>query len=127
MNLWVIAGRLTKQPQVKTIGDKEVCSFSVAVNETKNNTLFVDCDWWGNGKFMESLIKGTFVTVQGSLKTRVWTTKEGIEKTVIGCRVDRVIIGGKPDSSEPKVVRDDVKKQPANVVVEEPEEDDIPF
>ena len=129
MNVWTISGRLTKQPQMKTVGDSELCSFSVAINETKDSTMFVDCDWWGSqGKFMTQLVKGTYVTVMGRLTQRKWTTKEGAEKTVIGCRVDRVTVGGKSDVAQPQTVQSDPKpRREAEVVVEEPEEDDIPF
>jgi single-stranded DNA-binding protein len=126
MNVWIIGGRLTKDPVVKTVNDKEIYNFSLAVNETKDSTLFVECDFWGSrGQFLTKLTKGTYLTVQGRFKKRVWTTKEGVEKTVIGCNVDNVFLGNKVENTP--------KRPEPEVRVEEPddnneaEEDDIPF
>lgn len=126
MNIWIIGGRLTKDPVGRTVGDKEIYNFSIAVNKTKDSTLFVECDFWGSrGRFLTKLAKGTYLTVQGEFKKRVWTTKEGVEKTVIGCNVDNVFLGNKSDNA-PKRPEPEVRvEQPIDN--NEAEEDDIPF
>ena len=49
MNKQNFSGRLVADPQLKNVGEKQVCSFRMAVNgRTKNDpAVFIDCEAWG--------------------------------------------------------------------------------
>lgn len=69
-NILILAGRLTKDPEIKkTNSGKSVAKFSIAVNEYKDKTTFVNCTAWEK---MADLIgnhykKGMMILVKGSL------------------------------------------------------------
>lgn len=85
MNLVIITGNLTRDPETKTIttaeGPVQVCNFSVAVNRRKQGeTDFFNCTAWRGlaeivGKYAK---KGKKVAVTGELRTRNYE-KDGIK------------------------------------------------
>lgn len=86
-SLIIVKGNLTKDPEYKNVGGKELVSFRVAVNETfangKEETVYLDVDAWdGNAKYAKSVLlaKGDRVTVDGRLKQRDWTDKNGVAR-----------------------------------------------
>lgn len=86
MNIVVLKGNLTRDPEVKTVGvgDKQtqVANFTVAVNRyftradgTKDKeTNYVDCEAWDTGaeRLGEHCKKGDPILVNGSLKLDTW-------------------------------------------------------
>ena len=90
--LVTIIGRLTKDPDLRFVGNSAVAEFSVAVNARKFNkqsnewenkpTKFWDCAAWNAGKqtladnVVEVLRKGSSVIVHGELETREWDDRE---------------------------------------------------
>lgn len=102
--LVTIIGRLTKDPDLKFVGNSAVAEFSVAVNARKFNkqtnewenkpTKFWDCAAWNAGKqtladnVVEVLRKGSSVIVHGELETREWEDREsGKRRTADHLRV----------------------------------------
>jgi single-strand DNA-binding protein len=83
-----------------------VCSWSLGVSAgTKDNpqTLWVDCSMWGQRaeKLHTHIIKGSAMAVSGDVGIRQYTGKDGSEKAVITCRVDKLtFLGGKTDRDE---------------------------
>ena len=90
MNLVVLTGRLTRDPELKnTTGGKSVVEFGLAVNEGKDkngndNVEFLDLTAWdktadfiGNPEYFK---KGKPITIQGRLKTDRWEDKTSGEK-----------------------------------------------
>lgn len=75
MNIVVINGRFTKDPELRTSnGGKSYCAFTLAVNEFSGGneyTQFVSCIAWE--KRAENIVafqkKGSLVLIEGSLKT----------------------------------------------------------
>ncbi len=49
MNKQEFLGRMVADPQLKTVGENQVCSFRMAVNgRTKNDQpVFINCEAWG--------------------------------------------------------------------------------
>ncbi len=49
MNKQNFSGNMVADPQLKTVGDKQVCSFRLAINgRTKNDQpCFINCEAWG--------------------------------------------------------------------------------
>ena len=88
INKVIIAGNLTKDPEVRyTATETAVSSFSVAINESykdrsgewKKSTAFFNIVAWGKtaeyvGKYLR---KGNPVFIEGKLQTRSYENKEG--------------------------------------------------
>jgi single-strand DNA-binding protein len=82
-----IAGRLGRDPDVKTVGDQLVANLSIAVNRRvkvsegkyEDKADFVGVTAWGkNAEFArDHLKKGTAVDVSGPLRTNKWEGKAG--------------------------------------------------
>jgi len=85
-------GNITRDSELKDLGDSEVLNFSIARNDRRTKeATFVDCSIWG--KLAASLApytkKGQQVYVEGEL-----TTREYNGKTYLGCRVRDVELLG---------------------------------
>ncbi len=91
--------RLTKDPELRPVGETHVAKFSVAVNEfyKKNGekvqqVYYFDCELWSSGA--EALVKyvkkGDQIMIDGRLRTDTWIDKEtGKKKTKAFIRVDQ--------------------------------------
>lgn len=75
MNISIISGRLTKEPEVKTLSTgSTVLNYTVAVsrNDKNKTTDFIDCVAWGTtadniGRYFH---KGDVIIVLGKITTR---------------------------------------------------------
>lgn len=91
LNHIIIAGNLTRDPQVRTVvnanGERAVANFCIAANqrykgsdgEQKESTVYIDCEAWGRTAEMvgQYLTQGRACIVDGKLKFETWTDKEG--------------------------------------------------
>jgi len=88
MNLVVLVGRLTRDPEVKMLnGDKTVATFSIAVDSgygDKKKTDFVPIVVWN--KLAEvcgnNITKGRKILVEGRLQIRDYVDGDGVKKRV---------------------------------------------
>ena len=88
MNCLNIVGNLTRDPETRTVGDKTVCNFTVAVNRKQRdkdgNSVadFFRVSAWG--KIGEScqkyLTKGRKVAVTGSVSVHAYNAQDGTAK-----------------------------------------------
>ncbi len=112
LNHVVIAGRLTRDPEVKTIGNqRQVASFTVAINrrwksaegETKEDVTFVDCEAWGRTaeNIGQYLNKGSGVHVDGRLRLDTWEDKEGGKRQRLKVLADQVQFLDRPAERTP--------------------------
>lgn len=88
-NRVILKGNLTKDPEYKTVSDKKLVTFRIAVNESLGNgreeTLYLDVDGWGShADYADnvSLSKGDRVIVDGRLRQRSFEAKDGSNRTV---------------------------------------------
>ena len=101
----VIAGNIGKTPEIKyTPQGKAVCSFSVAVTEgiDKEHTEWFAVEVWE--KTAEAVAKycdkGSQVLVEGRMKTRKWTDKDGNNRYSTDLKASRVeFLGSKSDAN----------------------------
>lgn len=88
LNRVMIAGNLTRDPDVKTFaGEKTVAQFALAINHkykaadgtAKEDTVFVDVEAWGRTAELvgQYLTKGRGAYVEGRLKLDRWETADG--------------------------------------------------
>jgi single-strand DNA-binding protein len=82
-----LQGNLTKDPEYKSISEKDLVSFRLAVNESigkdREETIYMDVDGWDNhARYAENVMlsKGDRVIVTGRLKQREWTDKNGANR-----------------------------------------------
>ena len=110
MNSLTISGNVTRDAELKTTpGGTIICSFSVAVNESRKNSEgeredypnFINCTMFG--RFAEvmapRLLKGTPVTVLGRIHQDRWQDNDGNNRSSVVCYVDNIQVGARRESS----------------------------
>ncbi len=117
LNKVLLAGNLTRDPQVRIAGKSSVADFGLAINrryksgdEKKEETTFVDVECWGTTAEMvgQYLTKGRGVYIEGRLKLDQWDDKEsGQKRSKLKIVADTVqfIDGPKTASGEPTVAQ----------------------
>ncbi len=107
LNKVFIVGRLTADPEVKSIGTgQRVATFSVATNRVWNDaagqkkeaTEFHNVVLWGKiadvaGQF---LVKGSEVLVEGRIQTRKYEDKQGVTKYITEIVGESMQLGARP-------------------------------
>jgi single-strand DNA-binding protein len=142
-NKIIVVGNLGRDPELKyTPQGTAVCDFSVATNdrrkdaatgETKDETTWFRVTFWGRQAEVASqfLAKGRQAYIEGRLRAREWTDKEGRSRTSLEIAgVDLKLIGNKGEDT-PTVLpqtRTPVKNSaPREPLDEGINEEDIPF
>ena len=104
LNHICIAGRLTKDPELRRTGTgKAVTSFTLAVDKDGEGCDFIPCvAWEKTGEFVDSYFtKGKLALVSGRLQVRSYTDKEGRKRTATEVIADRVYFGEKKTEEKP--------------------------
>ena len=115
VNKAIIIGNLGKDPEVRyTASGEALCNITVATSETwkdkatgekKEATEWHRVSFFGKlaeiaGQYLK---KGSQVYVEGSIRTRKWTDKEGQERYTTEIRGDEMkMLGGKTDGGQPR-------------------------
>ncbi len=137
LNSVQIIGHLGRDPEVRYLPDNTaVANISVATSEEWKDKATGEkksaTEWHRVGFFGrlaeiagEYLKKGSQVYVEGQLKTRKWTDKDGIEKYTTEIRASRMLMlggtpGGNRDDHEGPPTTGPSKSSPRDI-------DDIPF
>ncbi|AXP79732.1 Single-stranded DNA-binding protein [Mariniflexile rhizosphaerae] len=128
-----ITGRLTRDAEVRTTSqNKEVVSFSVAVNDsykTKQGerieqTAFFDCSYWRTPKVADFLTKGTLVELSGRVSARAWAGNDGEPRAGLNFHTTEIKFYGGAKKAE--TVEATKKIKTVNPVPQETT-DDLPF
>ena len=101
INIVIISGNLTRDPELRQAGNTSVLSFGVAVNDRRRNPQsgqwesvpnFVDCVVFGARAepLSRYLSKGSKVAIEGKLRYSSWETKEGQRRSKLEVVVDEV-------------------------------------
>lgn len=104
VNKVFIIGNITRDAEVREVGQNKVAKFSVATSERyrKSNgeyeeeTEFHEVTLWGSEKIHSYLTKGRQVCVEGSIKTERWTASDGSERRKTVIKAQRVDLLGGP-------------------------------
>lgn len=143
-NKVILMGNLTRDPEVRYIGDKNtaLCEFSLAVNDNISDEVsFFDCKAWGRtaevmGEYCQ---KGRPILVEGRLKQESWENDEGAKRSKVVVVVQTMQLLGKGNKEsdgddEPAKPKTRKKKQETSAkkppVVDDnyaEDEDDVPF
>ena len=105
INKFIGIGNLCQDPKLQQVnGDKTKCSFSIAINSTKTEVLFLNVECWNNvaENCNKYLNKGSCVYVEGKVKNSKWKDKEGNNRTnfFVSADIVRFLPNGKRE--EPK-------------------------
>ena len=97
INLLIISGRLTADPEVKSVGQdgKAVCNTTIATDSgwgDKKKPIFLDCTCWGKtAEIVGELKKGSPVVFEGRIQMDEWEHKKtGEKRSKIAMTVNRV-------------------------------------
>lgn len=108
MNNVILKGRLTKDPEIRTNGDKSVARLTVAVNRRgvngQNDSDFIPCVAFGKTAETMSkyLAKGREVVIRGNIRTGSYTNKDGQKVYTTDVWVDEFeFCGSKNDAPAP--------------------------
>jgi single-strand DNA-binding protein len=122
LNTAIILGRLTADPEVKSAGGTNVCSFTVAVDAGKNRTTgerlpanFIRCvAWRERADFLARYFrKGSMVAVTGSIQVRSYEDKNGNKREAVEIVANSIdFTGEKNPGNSGSGYRDDVPLPP---------------
>ena len=97
MNKLILTGRLTKDPEVKAIGDNNmVAKFTIAVNRNYKDkdgnrpADFIPCEAFGKtAEFVSNYItKGRLVEVEGEMRVDQYQNEAGENRSFTKCHVN---------------------------------------
>ncbi|OUW01901.1 MAG: hypothetical protein CBD16_04915 [Betaproteobacteria bacterium TMED156] len=82
-------GNIGKDPELKTVGQNQVASFSLAVRTGKDETTWLNCAVWGKraDAAVQYLRKGAKITIAGQGKLNSYTAKDGSERQNLNVNV----------------------------------------
>jgi single-strand DNA-binding protein len=108
LNTVILIGRMTRDPEFKTVGQTSLVNFSLANNRSymdngtrKDIVNYFDCTIWG--KLADILKqyggKGKQIMVEGRLEQSTWDGPDGKKLSKIRIRVENFqLLGGKSNS-----------------------------
>jgi len=112
LNVAAIMGRLTADPELKSTHDGVyVCSFTVAVERNyvkqgeERQADFIDVvAWKKQAEFVSKYFrKGSMISVNGSIQTRLWEDKNGNKRKSTEIIADQIsFCGGKTEEKPSK-------------------------
>lgn len=148
INTVAITGNLTKDPELKQVGEQSLCNLRVANNgRKKEGDQWVDAPnffnvvVWGRqaDACAQYLEKGRKVAITGKLRWHEWTQDDGSKRQAVEIAADTVaFVGGQPQANPPASgspaddldARDHAAgkfdQQPAGQAQQGPD-DDLPF
>ena len=104
VNVTVLQGRLTADPEIRNVGENKVCDFTVAWSnkyKSKEKKCFLKCTAWnGTAEFMKKYFKkGQEITVSGQLVQNEWEDDKGKHYQLVLENVQPNFCGNKSDNS----------------------------
>ena len=128
INKFIGIGHLTKDPETKAFESSNTkCSFSLAINSSKDEVLFMDTECWNKtaDNCKKFLSKGSCVYVEGKIKVSKWEDKNGNsrQKFYLGADLVRFLPSGKKESTTVAVEN----PQPSPTIQSIVEEEEMPF
>lgn len=112
MNIAILIGRLTKDPELRYIpsSGRPVATFSIAVDRTfvgkdgQKQADFFNIVVWGKQaeNVANYLAKGSQVAVRGRIENRSYETQNGEKRYITEIIADNVQFLGKPSGSAPR-------------------------
>lgn len=141
INKIIISGRLVEKPELKKLGDADLCNFRIASNrivgkKKTEKTIFISVDvWGGNASVCEKFLKkGSRVAVEGTLCQDTWDDKEsGKKNSKIFIEANEVVfLDSAEQSAKPEEPAKQTKATPASAPARKPapvvkDDEEVPF
>lgn len=133
----MLIGNCGNNPQIRTVGDRKVASFSLATTEKykgKDGNV-IDATEWHNVVIWDKLAevtekfvtKGTPLYIEGKIKTEKYTDQSGVDRFTTKIYVQSMqMLGGKSDSHTPAPQPKPATTPLVDGIVE-PDDSDLPF
>ena len=129
MNQVILTGRLTKDPELRTTtSDKQVASFTLAVDKYGEGADFINCIVWG--KQAENLCKyqekGSQIGLSGRISTRSYEDDKGNKRNITEVVADSIEYLGtkKKDAPTEEITPYDIKGEGNGIEIQD---SDLPF
>lgn len=109
LNKFLVAGRMTADPEIKTAGESRYCKFSIACerpkrkSKEKSDVDFFDCIAWNRNAdvVVDWFGKGDMITLVGAVHINRYE-KDGQKRTSTEVRVEEIhFSGGKKNNNAP--------------------------
>jgi|LSQX01.1.fsa_nt_gb single-strand DNA-binding protein len=123
LNNTIISGRLTKDPELKYVTEKQipVLNFTLAVerdpfdgNSEKKTDFIPVVAWNGIARFIsEHFGKGGSLTVQGRIQSRSWDDQEGKKHYAVELIADKAYFSGNSKRNDETVAESEVEEYSA--------------
>lgn len=134
MNSQIIKGRLSHNPELKSVDvkgeSKSVCSFDVAVDKNFGEGVdFFKCQIWGKrAEFVDKFFsKGQEILVQGSHESRQYKDKDGNNRIAWELKAERVEFCGSKKDNAAASSTSATNGVPEGFIPQPDDDDDIPF
>lgn len=138
LNRAILMGRITRDIELRqTPGGVAVVNFSIAVDrnyqpdkDNKQTDFITITAWRGTAEFISKYFsKGQMIAVEGSIQTRNYQDKDGINRTAFEVVADQVYFAeGRNKSNQAGVSNNLIKESfPADLSDFEELDDDCPF
>ena len=134
MNIAILIGRLTADPELKTTpSGVSVCSFSIAVDRgygDNRQTDFINIvAWRGSAEFVSKYFKkGDLIGIEGSIQTRKYTDRNGNSRTITEVIANNVeFVGGKQRDTNTATQTPQTAGGTVNLDIDCDIEGDMPF
>ena len=124
-NRVIYGGNLTRDPEVRTVGDGKVAKFSLAINNgygEKKKVAYIECESWLPNlvTVIETYMKkGSNVLVEGAMHQDNWE-KDGQKHSKLFCKVNEIRLNNKFE------VPDGPTKS-SSVEIEKVDSESVPF
>ena len=123
INKSVFEERVTKDPELKTVGEKRVVNTTIAVPRTKKDEAdFIPVVIWGKQaeSFAKYMSKGSLVSVEGRLSSRTYESSTGEKRFVLEIVAYKVnfLSSGKKNSSVSEKIETKSQNQEQGQAVE---------
>ena len=135
MNSVCLIGRLTRDPELKTFegaNNSSICSFTLAVNTTKEKSAFIPVQVYGDKADLiaKSFRKGQLISVQGRLDQDTYQNQAGEKKVITYIRLDNFDYLEKKETTE-KAPQEQLENKksytPDEISQMDLPDDDLPF
>lgn len=101
LNKFLVSGRMTADPEIKTIGENRLCEFTIACERPKHKgeetaeTDFFPCTAWNRNAdvIVDWFGKGDMVTLVGSVHNKRYE-KDGQKRSAIEVKVEEIHFNG---------------------------------
>ena len=108
LNKFLVAGRMTADPEIKTVGENRLCKFTIACDRPKRKgeenpeTDFFPCTAWNRNAdvIVDWFGKGDIVTLVGSVHNNRYE-KDGQKRSSIEVKVEEIHFSGGRKNNAP--------------------------